>query len=140
MSLAYTLLLQRIIARAESQGYEIYLGALHEYHPGRPSLACDLMEPIRPQMDRWVVEICSRQRVVPEKFIVDSETGGLRLHPSVLPKIILFWENHWQEAQIHRQVIASLDRLKTFIHEYAPHPNACPDKKADQSGEIAASN
>ena len=45
LSLGYTFLLQRAIACAEAVGLEIYLGGLHSYRAGRPSLGCDLMEP-----------------------------------------------------------------------------------------------
>src|SRR4051794_19751513 len=53
LSLGYTWLLNRMNARAEAAGYEIYLGGLHEYRAGRPSLGCDLIESLRiPAVDR----------------------------------------------------------------------------------------
>ena len=60
LSLGYTWLLARTVARCEAEGLEVNLGGLHEYRPGRPSLACDLMEPLRtPAVDRWVVLVCT---------------------------------------------------------------------------------
>ena len=35
-------LLARVVARCEAEGMEVNLGGLHEYRPGRPSLACDV--------------------------------------------------------------------------------------------------
>lgn len=50
-----TFLLNRVHALCEARGLEIALGALHEYRPGRPSLPCHVMEPLRvPAVDRWV--------------------------------------------------------------------------------------
>ena len=57
LSLGYTWVLTRTVARCEAAGLEVNLGGLHDYRPGRPSLACDLMEPLRvPAVDRWVEE------------------------------------------------------------------------------------
>src|SRR5205085_1352949 len=47
LSLGYTWLLGRVTARVEAAGYEPSLGGLHDYRPGRPSLGCDLIEPLR---------------------------------------------------------------------------------------------
>ena len=64
LSLGYTLLLQRTLAACEAVGLDAALGSLHEYHPGRPSLACDLMEPLRvPAVDRWVIALCNQHRI-----------------------------------------------------------------------------
>ena len=64
LSLAYTWLTNRATARIQAHGLEVALGALHEYHPGRPSLACDLIEPLRvPIVDRWLVKTCNRNEV-----------------------------------------------------------------------------
>lgn len=61
LSLGYTWLLTRTRTRLEAAGLEVNLGALHEYRPGRPSLACDLIEPLRvPAVDRWVLALLNR--------------------------------------------------------------------------------
>ena len=105
LSLGYTWLLARTVARCEAAGLEVNLGGLHEYRPGRPSLACDLMEPLRaPAVDRWVVWLCNQNRVAPEDFLTGSD--GVRLQPGRFPGILREWEEHWlsqqQEAELDR--------------------------------------
>src|SRR5262249_6394669 len=80
LSLGYTWVLTRTVARAEAAGLEVNLGGLHEYRPGRPSLACDLMEPLRvPAVDRWLVQRLNQGEMTPADFV--TEGGGIRLHP-----------------------------------------------------------
>jgi CRISPR-associated protein Cas1 len=94
LSLGYTWLLTRTVARCEAAGLEIYLGTLHEYRPGRPSLACDLIEPLRiPAVDRWAVTLCNQNRVSADDF--HPENGGIRLQPTAFGSILQDWEEHW---------------------------------------------
>lgn len=55
LSFGYTLLLQELVGAVNVAGLDPYFGALHLLDPGRPSLALDLEEPLRPLgVDRWV--------------------------------------------------------------------------------------
>ncbi len=108
LSLGYTWLLTRTTARCEAAGLEVYLGALHEYRPGRPSLACDLMEPLRvPAVDRWVVFACNQGYVGAGDFAA-SEEFGIRLQPGRFAVILQSWEEYWhgqhQEAALDEWV------------------------------------
>ncbi len=40
-----------------TMGLDPGIGVLHADHPGRDSLIYDLMEPVRPQVDRWLYEL-----------------------------------------------------------------------------------
>lgn len=94
LSLGYTWLLTRVIARCEALGLEVQLGALHEYRPGRPSLACDIMEPLRvPAVDRWLLPLCNRLTIQPEDFV--QEEKGIRLKSQIFGRMLHSWEQHW---------------------------------------------
>jgi len=54
LSLAYTLLHREAVHAAYAHGLDPYLGALHSPAYGRESLACDLVEPLRSEVDRWI--------------------------------------------------------------------------------------
>ncbi len=54
LSLGYTLLHQEAIFACYSSGLDPMLGILHEPKYGRESLACDIVEPLRPHVDKWV--------------------------------------------------------------------------------------
>lgn len=119
LSLGYTLLLNRTIARCEALGLEIALGALHEFRPGRPSLACDLIEPLRvPAVDRWVVRLCNEQRLRPADFC--EKGGGVRLHPNILPRVLGDWETNWYKCDHERLMEGVVLRMVAHIRRSAP--------------------
>ena len=62
-------------------------GALHEILPGRPSLACDLVEEWRPFAERLVLGLVNRKAIRPEDFITrsGSELAGGKLPVEMKP-------------------------------------------------------
>jgi CRISPR-associated protein Cas1 len=119
LSLGYTLLLGRTQAVCEAVGLELYLGALHAYRPGRPSLACDLMEPLRvPAVDRWVVAVCHGKEVEPSEFeAVDG--GGIHLQAAAYGRMLASWERQWQgEHEAHLE--ATVAEVVGWLRHLAP--------------------
>lgn len=55
LSLTYTLVYQEAIRQCTQHGLDSQLGFYHRNSYGRHSLACDLMEPVRPYCEQWVV-------------------------------------------------------------------------------------
>lgn len=55
-SLTFTLVYQEAIRQCLMHGLDPWLGIYHQPFAGRMSLACDLMEPLRPLVEAWVVE------------------------------------------------------------------------------------
>lgn len=56
LSLAYTLVLQEAIRQCTAIGLDSQLGVYHRTAFGRHSLACDIMEPVRPACEQWVMQ------------------------------------------------------------------------------------
>jgi CRISPR-associated protein Cas1 len=54
LSLGYTLLHGEAVRACQTAGLDPLIGFFHELDPGRESLACDLVEPLRPRVDAWV--------------------------------------------------------------------------------------
>jgi len=106
------------IARAlEAQGYEVNLGGLHEYRAGRPSLSCDVIEPLRvPTVDRWVVATCGQGELAPSHF-VREESGGFRLQPTAFGKTLYLWEAAWAEGKFDLTLRKVINDLATFLRE-----------------------
>lgn len=126
LSLGYTWLLTRTIASCEAAGLEIYLGALHDYRPGRPSLACDLVEPLRiPAVDRWLVTLCNQNRVGPSDFC--SENGGIRLQPAAFGRILRDWEEHWIDGGHEGSLEESINQFIGLLRQWATLSPAQPD-------------
>lgn len=59
LSLSYTLLHWEMVREIEVAGLDPYIGFYHDFDYGRESLACDLVEPWRPEVDRFVWRIFS---------------------------------------------------------------------------------
>ncbi|MHB1425847.1 MAG: CRISPR-associated endonuclease Cas1, partial [Gemmataceae bacterium] len=120
LSLGYTCLLSRTATRCEALGLEVALGALHEFRHGRPSLACDLIEPLRiPAVDRWVIALCNEGRIAVGDFL-ESETAGIRLQQEVFPRVLADWEKHWMssgiEALLHQNVEGFIQRIRRLAN------------------------
>jgi hypothetical protein len=87
---------------------------VQEWRPGRPSLACDLMEPLRvPVLDRWVVLLCNQQRIGPSDFV--QEDGGVRLKPESFGPILYDWQQHWSQGGIDAELDGWLRRLEAWL-------------------------
>jgi len=71
LSLGYTLLHFEAVRAAHGAGLDPLLGFYHEPAYGRESLACDLIEPLRPRLDGWVWNLFRERRVRVEDFRFD---------------------------------------------------------------------
>jgi CRISPR-associated protein Cas1 len=81
LSFAYTILLSRIEAALRSHGLDPCLGFLHETAHGTPSLALDLLEPLRaPVCDLLALNLLNHSRLRKEHFSKNSEDGGIYLN------------------------------------------------------------
>lgn len=100
LSFGYTLLVQRVENRLRAVHLEPCLGTLHAFRAGRPSLACDLMEPIRvPSVDKWILALLRQKQIKPDDF-QKTHRQGCRMKPSVLPKVLGAWHLHWDDHQL----------------------------------------
>jgi len=72
LSLAYTLVHFEAARAAHAAGLDPFLGFFHEIAFGRESLACDLIEPIRPLVDVWIWHLFRSRVLRPEHFTCDK--------------------------------------------------------------------
>ncbi|MCR4414899.1 MAG: CRISPR-associated endonuclease Cas1 [Thermoguttaceae bacterium] len=120
LSLAYTWLTQRAAAVVQARGMEVALGALHDVHPGRPSLACDLIEPLRvPAVDRWVIKLCNRNEISPADFI--HEGSAFRLATQVFGRVLANWETHYSQTRQDQALQARLEDIVNGLRRLAEH-------------------
>ena len=120
LSLGYTLTFSRILARIQSAGLEPTLGMLHDLRPGRPSLACDLIESLRaPLVDCWVIDLCNNKKVMPDYFEAKPD-GACHLIRERFPHILASWEEHWQRSQGREQLELVLTQFIKRLRTLAP--------------------
>nr|WP_316655116.1 type I-C CRISPR-associated endonuclease Cas1c [uncultured Gellertiella sp.] len=109
LSFLYTLLTHDCRSALESVGLDPAAGFLHRDRPGRPSLALDLMEELRPVLaDRLALSLLNRRQLRAGDF--ERQEGGAVLLSEEARKTVL---TAWQERKRE-------ERLHVFLEEKAP--------------------
>jgi CRISP-associated protein Cas1 len=73
LSLSYTLLHSEGVLALHSAGLDPMLGFYHELDFGRDSLACDIIEPLRPSIDRFALRLFNTEVLKPADFSTTAE-------------------------------------------------------------------
>lgn len=79
MSLSYTLALSLAIQVALQAGLDVQLGFLHALHRDRDSLALDLIEPARAELDAWVHDLLVSRQLLRPALFAPAADGALWL-------------------------------------------------------------
>lgn len=109
LSFLYTLLTHDCRSAAEGVGLDPAVGFLHRERPGRPSLALDLMEELRPVLaDRLALSLINRRQLRACDF--EARDGGAVLLSEAGRKTVL---TAWQERKKE-------ERKHPFLDETAP--------------------
>ena len=94
LSLSYTLLHSEAVLAIYGAGLDPYIGFFHSIDFGRESLACDLIEPLRPVIDNWILG-CFRDRTLRvEDFSMANggcmlgKSGRIRYYQAYEKKVI----------------------------------------------------
>jgi CRISPR-associated protein Cas1 len=109
LSFLYTLLTHDCRSAAEAVGLDPAVGFLHRDRPGRPSLALDLMEEMRPAFaDRLALTLLNRRQIRIQDFHIHN--NGAVLLTDEGRKTVL---TSWQERK-------KVERKHPFLDEPAP--------------------
>jgi CRISP-associated protein Cas1 len=68
LSLAYTLFHQEAVLAIKTVGLDPAIGFYHTPYYNRESLACDLIEPLRPVIDSWVFQLFRNRKIRIDDF------------------------------------------------------------------------
>ena len=99
LSLCYTLLHYEMVREAEVIGLDPTIGFYHQFEYGRESLACDLVEVFRPEVDRFVWKIF-RERIFAERdFSCEDERPGCYLKKNSRSRFYPLYEEWAQEMR-----------------------------------------
>lgn len=101
LSFVYSMLTNDLRSACESTGLDAAVGFLHRDRPGRPGLALDLMEELRPVLaDRVVLSLINRQQVKPSGFVTEPG-GGIRMDESTRKELVAAYQKRKQEEITH---------------------------------------
>ncbi|MFD2250309.1 CRISPR-associated protein Cas1 [Pseudochelatococcus lubricantis] len=101
LSFLYTLLTHDCRSACESVGLDPAVGFLHRDRPGRPSLALDLMEELRPVLvDRLALSLVNRRQLRAGDF--EKRDGGAVIMSDEARKTVLTaWQERKREERQH---------------------------------------
>jgi CRISP-associated protein Cas1 len=109
LSFLYTLLTHDCRSAAESVGLDPAVGFLHRDRPGRPSLALDIMEELRPILaDRLALSLINRRQIQASDFET-REGGAVFLRDDARKTVLTAWQERKKEERLH-----------PFLEEKAP--------------------
>jgi CRISP-associated protein Cas1 len=101
LSFLYTLLTYDVAAACESVGLDPQMGFLHGDRAGRPSLALDLVEELRPMIaDRLALSLVNRQQVAGKGF-QRGETGGVEMDAATRKTVLVAYQKRKDEEILH---------------------------------------
>lgn len=134
LSFGYVLLMNEVLTACHVVGLDPYLGFLHMDRYGRPALALDVMEELRPVLvDSVVLALINKRMVEPEDFEVGL--GGVRrMKKHALRKFLGAWEEkrrtfiqhpvfewqvpYWRVAELQVRILARV--VMGELEEYVP--------------------
>lgn len=105
LNLLYTQLTWRMDAAVQAAGFDPGQAPLHRLNPsskaawGRPSLACDLIEPLRPILvDAFWFPLLGQRRLGTNDVFHDAELGT-RFSDEARGQLLGWWEDHWKQEE-----------------------------------------
>jgi len=118
LSFLYTLLLHDCTGAAEAVGLDPAVGFLHRDRPGRPGLALDLMEELRPILaDRLTLSLINRRQVLAGGFR-KMESGAVLMDDATRKEVLIAYQTRKQDA-IHHPFIGEDVQLGLLPHVQA---------------------
>lgn len=104
LSFLYTLLRGDCVAALEGVGLDPQVGFFHALRPGRPALALDLMEELRPAVaDRLALTLINRGQLRRDDF-EDQPGGAVYLSEAGRRTVLVAYQERKQEEVEHRVV------------------------------------
>lgn len=101
LSFLYTLVVHDCRSALEGVGLDPYVGYLHVDRPGRPSLALDLVEELRPVMaDRLALTLVNRQQVKGKGF-KKTESGAVVMDDEARKTVLVAYQERKREEVQH---------------------------------------
>lgn len=104
LGFCYGLLVREYTGAIESVGLDYQMGFFHRPRSGRPSLALDLAEELRPVTDRFVVTLVRRQQLQRARDFVETPGGAVYLSDNGRDRLIREWERH-KETEFRHSIL-----------------------------------
>lgn len=133
LSLTYTLVHAELVMALHGVGLDPFIGYYHQLSWGRESLACDLMEPLRPLADAFCLQLVRQQILTAEHFSTSS--SGCTLGKAGRMR---YYSAYEENAPSLRRAIAS--SVQALYQQIGPHDDFPDDQPRWDDHEEDASD
>ncbi|MDR3214562.1 MAG: CRISPR-associated endonuclease Cas1 [Azoarcus sp.] len=118
LSLTYTLLQSEAVLALYGAGLDPFIGFYHALDFGRESLACDVMEALRPRADRFALSLFRKETLTADDFSMTN--AGCVLGKAGRGRFYAAYETG---AEVFRHELEiAVEDIVSAIGEYAPAP------------------
>lgn len=101
LSFLYTILTNQVAGSLKAVGLDSQLGFLHSNRSGRDSLACDIVEELRPVLvDRFVLQLINKNQIKPNMF-QQKESCEIKMKDAAFKTIFSQWDKFLQKEITH---------------------------------------
>ena len=120
ISLTYTLAMAETAMALHNAGYDPCIGYYHQLSHARESLACDLMEPVRPLADRLCLRLVAQQTLTAEHF--STTDAGCLLGKAGRARYYAAYEDN--ATQLRKAIAAQVKHLAQQVNPELPAPTS----------------
>nr|WP_281720768.1 CRISPR-associated endonuclease Cas1 [Nitrosomonas nitrosa] len=121
LSLSYTLLHTEAVLALYGAGLDPFIGFYHQLDFGRESLACDLVEPLRVEVDSFALQLFRKEIIRPEAF--STSENGCFMNKNARAAFYGEWE---KLAERLRKMLA--DQITKLMDQLTISPSTFKDK------------
>jgi CRISPR-associated protein Cas1 len=107
LSFLYSMWTNDCRSACEAAGLDPQVGYLHALRPGRPALALDLLEELRPFADRLALSLLNRQQLAVDDF-EEREGGAVLLQGDGRKTVVVAFQERKQETLNHPLLAESI--------------------------------
>ena len=119
ISLTYTLAMAETAMALHTAGYDPCIGYYHQLSHARESLACDLMEPLRPLADRLCLRLVAQQTLTAEHF--STTDAGCLLGKAGRARYYAAYEEN--ATPLRRALAQEVKTLARLVNPDLPEPS-----------------
>lgn len=132
LSLAYTLIHSEAVLAIYGAGLDPYIGFFHSLDFGRESLACDMIEPLRPLIDNWLLG-CFRERTLREEYFSTTNEGCMLRKTGR----VQFYIEYEKVVPLWRKILTENSRtLCQLLKQYNITSHIIPQRKSSEIPQI----
>ena len=133
LSLTYTLAMAEVAMALHTAGYDPGIGYYHQISLGRESLACDLLEPLRPLADQLCLRLIKQETLTPAHF--GTSAAGCTMGKAGRARYYAGYEHNAHE--LRRAIAAQVRGMARLVSPDLPEPSTALAPLEDDDDDSA---